>query len=250
MNSFETISHLSDDINSEVNKISFGENINIIHVDNQTKYQEVIDSGLGFDYRAKNENSDKIVSVFEGLDFDKNKIRTQSYFLKDREKIAAIMTFAIIPQKISKEQRYFKKAEGGIEVCDFNSLYVDIPEFIISPAWTKVDPKYLTKFAVPGFKLFKNILQILENKSPGNTWLEVSARGTYPTRDILEKFLKEKDVGVFISNEKLPFNINMFGVASNESESTVKMARLLNIPQLQDIATTTLGPVFSKKARS
>ena len=250
MNSFEKLNNLSDEINSSIQNISFGENINIVRVDNKDKFAELSDSGLGLDYRTKSENSDKFGSVFEGLSFDENKIRTQSYFLKDKEKVAAIITFAITPRKWANEQMYIRKKDSGIEICDFSTLNKENLEFIISPAWTKVDPEYLNKFAVPGFKLFKNVLEILENKSPQNTFLEITARGNYIKKGELQESLKEKGVVTFMSEDELPFKLDEIGVPSKGAESTAKMARLLNIPQLQDVATTSLGPVFIKKAKN
>lgn len=250
MNSFEKLNTLSDEINSRVQNISFGENINIVRVDNKDKFAELSDSGLGLDYRTKSENSDKFASLFDGLAFDENRIRTQSYFLKDKEKVAAIITFAITPRKWANEQMYLKKKNSGIEICDFSSLNNENPEFVISPAWTKVDSEYLNKFAIPGFKLFKNVLEILENKSPQNTFLEISARGNYIKKGELQEFLKEKGVGSFIPESELSFKLEEIGIPSKGAESTAKMARLLNIPLLPDVATTSLGPVFVKRAKS
>jgi len=249
MNSFEKLHNLSEDINTEVKNTSFGENIDIVNLDNIEKYKAVIDSGLTVDYRMRKENEEGSAFTFKGLDFDKDRVRTQSYYLKDKEKIAAIMTFVIAPKKWVIEQKYLKRIEDGMEICDFKSINKEDPEFVISPAWTQVDPAYLTKFAIPGFKMFKNVLQILENKSPQNTWVEVATKGTYTKKDELLKLLEDKNPGSFISKEKLPFNLEDIGVPAKESESTSKMANLLNIPQIPDVSNLTLGPVYVKRAR-
>ena len=187
--------------------------------------------------------------TFKGLDFDINRIRTQSYYLKDKEKIAAIMTFAITPKKLAIEQRYLRKVDKGVEICDFKSINNEDPEFIISPAWTRVDSAYLTKFAIPGFKMFKNVLKILEDKSPQNTWIEIMAKGTNLNKDELLELVNKKNVGEFISKEELSFNLDKIGITLKESESTSKMAKLLNIPELPNVGSLTLGPVFAKKVK-
>lgn len=247
--SFEKLNNLSEEINSEVQKSSFGDGIDIVRLDNLEKYNEVINSGFTTDYRLRKEKEESSQFAFKGLAFDMDRIRTQSYYLKDKEKIAAIMTFAISPKKLVTEQRYLRKTDKGVEICDFKSINKEDPEFVISPAWTKVDQAYLTKFAIPGFKMFKNVLQVLENKSPKNTWTEIMARGANLNQAELMELVNKKNVGDFIYKEELPFDLEKIGIALKESESTSKMAKLLNIPELPDVGNLTLGPVFAKKIK-
>lgn len=240
---FENSSPLDTDIDSLVEKFNFGKDYKIVRIDNVEKFNLIKGSELGMDSRAKAEQTDGYSTVFEGLAFDPENVRTQAYYLENGEKPVAVITFAITPRKILANDRYFKKKEGGVEICDLTSLTGEIPEFTISPAWTKVDKEHRTKFALPGFKMVKEILAKLKESAPDGSWIETAAQG----KGHFYNFLASKKVGQLIPNEELPFNIKDFGQPTKGSVSTVKMAELFKIPQFPDIGSFTLGPVFIEK---
>lgn len=233
---------LDTDIDTVVSKYNFGKEYNIVRVDNKEKFNLVKES-LGMDTRARIEQEEGTSPVFEGLDFDSENIRTQAYYLENEGKPVAVITFVITPEKLMTEERYFIKRGGGVEICDFKTLANEVPKFTISPAWTKVDDKHRAKFALPGFKMIKEVLETVEEKAPEGSWIETSAQGKGRFYDYMIK----NEVGNVIPNNELPFDINDFGLPTKGSVSTVKMAQVLEIPQFENVGSDTLGPVFAKK---
>lgn len=222
----------------------------IVKIDSPEKYKAVSEAGLGMDYRAKEEEGNGVASVFEGLDFDSENLRTQSYLLEKESEVVAVITFAIAPKKWIEGQRYFRKVEGGVEVCDFKMVAGDLPEFLIIPAWTKVIPKYRGKFAWSGFKLFDNVLKTIQEESLENTWIEVVAMGTDNHQEETRGLSRNTPVGTFLREDQLPFSLDKIGVSAESASSTGKMATLLKIPLIPNIGSAgTLGPVYAKSIK-
>lgn len=246
---FESMFTLDETIDNVVREFSFGEGFSVSRLNTKEKFEAVSNSDVGVDFRANQEGADGLSSVFEGLSFDPENTRVQAYYIETEGKIVAIMTFAIVPKKFIVEQRYIRKKEGGVEICDINSLIGKVPDFNIVPAWTKVDDEYKTKFAIVGFRLIKKVLETLEQKSPQNTCIEVSALGDNRLSKINSKLIKDHKVGDFVLEKDISYSLDEIGVSSEGSRSTVKMAKLLDIPEMTGVGTVSLGPVFIKEVK-
>lgn len=239
--------NLAENIDALAEERSFGEDVKIVRIDSPEKVDAVIQAELGMDFRVKIEAEEGLASVFEGVDFDPKQFRTQSYLLEKNGEAVAVITFAIAPKKFIEKQKYFRKVDGGIEVCDFKMLTGGSPDFLIIPGWAKVAKPYLSKFAWPGFKLFNDVLKTLQEESPENTWIEITAQGTNTNREETGWWAEEARVGDFFPEDQLPFKLEQLGVPADSAVSTSKMADLLKIPQIPNVGdSSSLGPVYAK----
>jgi hypothetical protein len=94
-------------------------------------------------------------------------------------------------------------------------------------------------------------MNTVEELAPSNTWTEVVAQGQWPIsrKNEIDELI-EKGVGSYISEDKLPFDMNLIGVNNSGSSSSVKMAIHTGMNMIKNVGSAlTLGPVFSKKIK-
>ncbi len=246
--------HLANQINNAANKVNFGKGYDITPILTEETAQDVVEALGGLDYRAKRLIEPGFMPVFLGLAFDPNNVRSQSFALYEKSsgKAVAVSTTVVAPKKWVKEQKYFKKVDGGIMIVGFSEISgPDLPDFLIIPAWTKVKEDLLIKFAIPGFRAFWNIVHLIQNSAPQNTWIEAVAQGQFPFPRRAElKDIAAQNVGTVLKNEDLPFDVELIGKNSLGASSSVKMAKLLGLTETKNIGSAvTLGPSFSKKIK-
>ncbi|MCL5970052.1 MAG: hypothetical protein M1450_00920 [Patescibacteria group bacterium] len=192
-----------------IRSIHFGDNCKIVPVVSHEIISQIKRTEIGGDYRAKAEAENGIASVFDGLAFDPEKIRSQSFAFYEGENPVGLMSAVIAPRPWIAEQRYFKREEGkGIRVVDAHTISgEELPEFYIIPAWTKVLDSHRGKFAIPGFNAFKKVMQEIEGSSPTDTWMQVIAQGKLPfdkRENAIE--LSKREIGTLIPLEEFPFD--------------------------------------------
>lgn len=262
---------ISQKISQLVTSVNFGQGLDVVPVSDVDTVEELKGSGFGLDYRSKVETTEKISSVFEGLAFDPDHVRSQAFALYENLEgtmsPVALMTFVIAPKKTVEEERYWEKTPDGLVLSSFEDIQRKIgnepqmPDFVISPAWTKVDPKYLGRFAVAGFRVIDKVLKTLSDEAPENSYIEISAQGRLFRSDEnfsrAPEFFEAEKIGTKIDNASMPtFTIpegsliDLFGQNTAGSNSTVKMAELLGITRVEGFADhPRLGPVFVKRAK-
>jgi hypothetical protein len=255
MNEIDTYQNpLANGIYSQVEGVGFGSRYQIKPVVSSETAQALKDVLGGIDYRAKIEPEPGYGSVFEGLDFDSERLRSQSFALYDQEKNrpVGIMTAIVAPKIWVSNQRYFKRESGGARISDFKAITGhDLPDFLIIPAWTKVVPEHLGHFAIPGFRAFRRMMGLIQDKAPENTWMEAIAQGEWPVarRDELAK-LTDQGVGAYIPQEDLPFSLDQIGKNNKGSSSSVKMAPVMGLKRIDGLGSSvSLGPSFAKRVK-
>lgn len=244
---------LAQGIYGAITRANFGSNFRVVPVTSLEIVEQLKASEIKeVDYRAKIEQEDGFLPVFDGLAFDSKNVRSQAIALYEGDEPVGVMTQVIAPKKWIEKQRYFEKEQNGIYVRNFETVSRDgLPDFMIIPAWTKVAPRHLLRFAVPGFRAFRNAMsQIIEN-APKNTWMEAIAQGQFPfdrRNELLA--IAERGVGTFVPKDALPFEMDLIGKNNSGSSSSVKMARVMGLGQIQNIGSAmSLGPVFAKKLK-
>lgn len=247
-------SELANKIYNTVETINFGKNRTVKPVLQNDILKTLKEAKLPLDYRAITENRDGYKTVFEGLEFDKENVRTQSFSIYEGEKPIAVMSIAIAPKSWIKKQKYIKNNGDELIVFDYKNITNNEhePDFFVIPAMTKVIDSHRTKLAISGFNAIKKIFEVLAEKAPQNTYMEVIAQGKleYEKWKELENFLSDKKAGTIINKRDFPFDPNLVGKNSTGSSSTVKMARLLGLTEVENIGSVkTLGPVFIKKLK-
>jgi hypothetical protein len=243
-------SELSRNLDQIATSFSFGDGVEIKRLTNKEQFAAIKNSELGMDSRAKSEEEEGYATVFEGLDFDADRVRSQAYFLEKMGEIIAIITFTITPKKNFTEHKFLFKNNDGVTLCNFETVTGEMPDFVISPSWTKVKPAYQTKFALPGFKIIKTVLEETEKIAPSNTWLDITAQGKFIPKGESFKKMYGQEIGSFTPNSELPFPIDDFGIPINGAVSTVKLANLLGVPVLKNAVGSTLGPIYVKKIKN
>ena len=247
--------NLAKGIYHSVENISFGNGYDFVPVTTSELAQKIKDSSLGgLDYRAKMVPEPGFASVFDGLAFDPENVRTQSFALlarKEKEPVG-VMSAVIAPQSWILNQRYFQRATDGVRICDFSTISNDkIPEYLIIPAWTKVVPDHLVHFAIPGFRAFHKVMAVLQESAPENTWMEAIAQGEWPmsrNEEMLQ--LLDRGLGAYIDQAELPFQLEQVGKNNKGSLSSVKMAPLMGLQRIGRLGSArTLGPVFAKRVK-
>lgn len=239
-----------------IKEIDFGHDRSVRPVSDQQAIDGLKDAGLGLDYRAKTTEAKGHKTVFEGLAFDKEAVRTQCFAIYESDNPIAIMSVAIAPKAWIAEQRYVRldRQRELVEILDFKGVSGadDFPDFFIIPAWTKVIESHRTKMAMPGYRAIKNIFDLLEREAPRNTLMESIAQGrlSYEEQDEMGLLLDSHPVGTVMRSADLPFSPDLVGRNSSGSSSTVKMARLFGMQQLENVGCGhTLGPVFIKDVK-
>ncbi|MFZ2038909.1 MAG: hypothetical protein WAV11_03145 [Minisyncoccia bacterium] len=257
---------ISEQIINIINETNFGQNIDVIPVDNIEIFKQIKDK-LGTDIRSRTDEDEKYGSIFNGLDFDLNKMRSQSFAIYDKnneEKTpVGIMTFIIAPKWWAEQERYIEKVPEGVIFRDYSDLLEktgnsrQLPDYTIMPAWTKVDSKYLGKFALPGFRVMEKVINLLSMEAPENTFIQMVAQGT-ADKDLLKKLkdlISVINIGQKISKEEmlatsgLDFS-DLVGRNTQGSESTVKTAKHFQLDEVINYGSaSSLGPVFIKKIK-
>jgi hypothetical protein len=243
---------LANGIYEKVKSINFGDGFKIKPVITEETVTALKDVLVGIDYRAKINPENGFASMFEGLAFDPQRLRSQSFAIINEEtnKPVGTITAIIAPKPWISTQRYFMREENGVRVRDFKAVSGDkLPEFVIIPAWTKVVSEYLGHFAIPGFHAFKKMMEFIQQGAPKNTWMESIAQGEWPVdrRDELTK-LTDQGVGTFIATSELPFTLDLIGKNSRGSSSSAKMAPIMGLSKINNLGSSvSLGPSFAKR---
>jgi hypothetical protein len=251
---------LAEIIEEAVTKTNFGDGIEVVPVKNIETIAELKEAQIGLDFRAQAESDENTSSVFEGLAFDPEHLRCQSFALyttvEGKRVPIATASIVITPKKIVGAQRYFEQTEMGIYIQDFTKVAEavgekpEIPNYTVSPAWTKVGSDYRGKFALAGVRVITGILEKIRALAPEGTFLEISAQGKLPIekREEMAKFVASQPLDTLIPKEELPFDLSLFGQNTEGSNSTVKFANFLNVKKVENFADDmTLGPVFASK---
>lgn len=244
---------LANSIEDAVLAIDFGEGRSVVPIDSNETIKQLKYVDLGTDFRVTGESKPGIASVFDRIAFDPENLRSQSFAIYEGEKPVGSMSFIIEPKSwIVQNERYFQKSDEGVKVLDAHAVTgSELPEFYITPGWTKVADSHRGLLAIPGFHAFKDVMEILERSAPEGTWIEVVAQGQLPYETNGKAVeLSKSEVGTIIPFDQFPFDFSLFGLSGEGSVSTVKMARLLGLNEIKDICSpSTLGPVFAKKIR-
>jgi hypothetical protein len=126
------------DVFNESLGISFGSDFELLPVDSHHILSMIQISPLKrLDSRAKVVSEPGYTSVFEGIDFDPENLRSQSFVLLNREKQepVAVMCLVVAPKGWIEHQRYFQRTETGVIVRDFSYISNEsLPDFLIIPA--------------------------------------------------------------------------------------------------------------------
>ena len=242
---------LAENLLGKVGDGNFGINYRLVPVTSLDIVEQIQRTEIkGIDYRAKIDPENGFASVFDGLAFDPEKVRSQSFALYEKESPVGVMTAVIAPRTWIAEQRYFARENGGARVVDAHAVTGDeLPNFYIIPAWTKVLSSHRLKFVIPGFRAFRKVMQEIQESAPSNTWMEAIAQGQFPfeRKEELIK-LSRRSLNTFIPEDELPFGLKIIGKNNSGSSSSVKMARLMGMKQIADLGSNlTLGPVFTKR---
>lgn len=266
---------LSGRITRIVTSINFGEGISVAQLASKEMIEEIRQSEIkNIDYRSLAEDSKEISSVFDGLEFDPEHLRSQAFVLyntkEDKRVPVGVMTIIITPKKHLLRGKYWEKTADGLKLLDFKTLAdkADLdkfPEFVIEPAWTKVDPKYKGQFAISGFLAIKKIIAELTQEAPDNTCILASAQGKLSTikngREAVKRLSEfGLDVGTIVKSEDLPkvrvgeeeISIaEYFGQNSEGSAATVSLAKALDMSKIKGVVSGTgsLGPIYIKKLK-
>ena len=221
-------------------------------IDTETIEQIKSSSLIGLDSRSKPKAEPGIESVFKGLAFDNDNVRTQATAIYHDETPIALMTQVIAPNSYVAAQRYFERMNGAIAIRDFQVVgKQSIADFLVVPGWTILDPRYrLPKTLIrPAFDTFLQILDLIKDNAPLNTYIETVAQGKYPTskrNDLLE--IAKKPVGSVISEDLLPFRVDLIGQNDEGSKASVNMAKRIGLSRVENVGSSrSLGPVFIKK---
>ncbi|MFA6476584.1 MAG: hypothetical protein WCV68_04230 [Candidatus Paceibacterota bacterium] len=238
----------------------FGEGIEVVPVKESATIDDLKASGVFIDMRAKEKEGGGYGSVFDGLAFDPENLRCQSFALykeiEGKRVAIATMSIIIIPEKLLAYDRFIEKTAEGVFIRDFSDLNKavgeepSLPSYVIYPAWTKVADSFRGKFAVPGLKTFKQILEKLEELAPARTFIEVIAQGrlSWEERKEMGKIIDSHEEGDFIPYSKFPFDTSTIGANIEGSNSTVKFACFMGMSEVKNFSDDdTLGPVFIKK---
>jgi hypothetical protein len=243
-------SELAKEVDSAVLAVDFGDNRKIVPVKDIETMVKLYEAGLGKDSRVRAMAESGIASVFEGVAFDPENVRSQAFAIFEGETPVGSMAVVTAPKKWIAKQRYFQKEHEGIRVVDAHAISgPELPEFYIIPGWTELQPSHRVLLTRPGLVAFHGAIKTLENSAPDGTWMELVARGQLPPNKRKESFdLADKEVGSLIPFDEFPSDVGLFGQVHQESTSTVKIARLLGLSELENIGqVATLGPVFVKK---
>ncbi|EKE27542.1 MAG: hypothetical protein ACD_3C00194G0002 [uncultured bacterium (gcode 4)] len=216
------------------------------------QYDSVMENKIWIDPRLKSEENDCNTSVFSWLEFNKGKASSQAIVIYDAEKPVWVISFIITPWEIfNRNNRYLKRDWNSIQVLDFEgAIWEKIPEFIISPAWSKIKDEYRWKFTIQLFRLYESVIKEILGNVPPNAWIEVIAQWKYWSKNMQkwQDYVFSLPIWSYIPKEMIDFDFAIFWEPQKQSESTSKLARYLGIDKRSDICNyKTLGPIFYKR---
>lgn len=244
---------IAQGIFAELQRSFFGHQYKLVPIINKGISDQIQATIRHLDNKAKTSAEDGYATVFEGLSFDPNRVRSQAFAVYNRaeQKPVAVSAFILAPMNWILSKRYFEKTNDGITIRDFCRLTHtgQPPKFLFFPGWTYVDPEYRLQFALPGFRAIKNIMTYIRANAPDQTWAEEIPRGTWPRNRESELLaLAKNPVGTYISANELPFDLSTMGKNSLGSSSSVKIAKHLGLQKVSNISSvSTLGPVFASQ---
>ncbi len=223
--------------------------VGLTPIDNYGMFRGVQDECY-MDFRAVLDSKPGYVSTFEGLDFDSDNIRTQSFTVID-EMPVAVMTLVTIPKKIVASQRYFKVNPDNTEVwlLDYKGMVEvdDLPNFLIVPGWTFIKPEIRNTMALKGYHFMKNIIDATIKLAPEGTWIEAVAQ-SYGNRYKYD--VTKLEVGCVYVQDDLAFPISEIGINQPGSTSSVKFANHLGLSKVENVGSArSLGPVFLRRVK-
>lgn len=246
---------LATEIYGAMRSAGFGDQFNTVPIANEEIIEQIKASKLkGVDYRAKVKAEPGFASVFDGLAFDPENLRSQSTAIYHDEKPIGLMTQVIAPRKWIESQRYFERDTDGVYVRDFESVSKNgMADFLVIPAWTILDSEYRYPKTIisPGFQAFQNIMKLIQTNAPQNTYMEAIAQGQFPfDRKGELQALADRGVNVFIPQSELLFSLDLIGKNNGGSMASVNMAERMRLERVDGLGSgLTLGPVFARKLK-
>lgn len=244
---------LAQKICDDVCSSRFGNDFQITPIVDASTAQDVQRTIQHLDNKAKIVPQDGYATVFEGLAFDENRVRTQAVVIYDGKvnRPVAVSTFVIAPRTWVQKKRYFEKVNDGIIIRDFTTISQNqsLPQFLFFPGWTYVDLPYRLHFALSGFRAIKRIMDTIQFYAPERSWAEEIPRGRWPRKRESEVLaLAAYPVGTYLSKNDLPFSLEALSQNSLGSSSSVKIAKHLGLHRVNNISSVhTLGPVYVKQ---
>jgi len=211
-----------------------------------------VSQALGSDVRSFEDEHGKTASIFDGLDFDPNRTRTQAITIIENDRPIALLTFVIVPASEIALQRYLKLEGQRKRVGNFESIWNAKPSFLVVPGYTNVETSHRQqlKLALPGVRAIMNTLSLLKESSPPDTWMEIVAQGSSSKiqRQFINSVLACHQVGNDIRNDLSNIPENLFGINNDGSKSSMKLANLCGLKLAQNICSCpSLGPVFASE---
>lgn len=207
---------------------------------------------LGSDVRSFEDEHDKTASIFDGLDFDPSRTRTQAITIIENNRPIVLMTFVIVPASEIMLQRYLKLADRRKSVENFESIWNAKPSFLVIPGYTNVEVSHRQqlKLALPGVRAVMDTLSLLKESSPPDTWMEIVAQGasTQTQKQFINAVLAHHQVGDNVETDLLDIPEDLFGRNNEGSKSSMKLADLCGLRLAQNICSCpSLGPVFASE---
>lgn len=219
----------------------------LLTFDVQTEEQYAIVKGiLGVDQRATLYEDDRSCSVLQGLSFDSDRSTSQMTVLLDQVgNPIAVTTFILTPKMNVLDQRYVRVMPSGLQIVDYECINGGVPDYLLIPGWTFVEPEFRTQYAVAGLRYIKEVLDIVKMNAPSTTGIEVVPKGTKPTCEVAA--LLGLDCGSYIESTIIrPDDVGLF---DGDSTSSDKFAKHLGLRRLEGIGNLggmfSLGPVYS-----
>jgi hypothetical protein len=242
---------LADQVWNVVKAAGFGEQYRVAPVTTPEIVEGIKVSLGGLDARARMKSGTRFASVFEGLAFDPERVRCQAVAIVEGCRPIGLMTQVIVPPWYIEAQRYFVKTDCGVRVAGFREINGGkIADFLIIPAWTKIDPDFwhLRGIVVPGIRAMNGALSVMKAHAPPNTYIELTAKGK---ADAGEKqrieVLAQRETGTVIPEKELPLPLIDVGQNYDGSSASVSFAERLGLERIEGVgAVPSLGPVFIK----
>ena len=137
-----------------------------------------------------------------------------------------------------------------LKVCNIEMITNrEIPQFLIVPAWTRLNNLYTQRLAIKGVRTFNSIINYLSSAAPIGTLIEMVAQGLVEKekQQEISEIIDSVGVGNYIPKIDLPFSKDIIGKNYPGSIPTVKAAVALGLKKIESVgAGATLCPVFIK----
>ncbi|EKE29886.1 MAG: hypothetical protein ACD_2C00079G0003 [uncultured bacterium (gcode 4)] len=216
------------------------------------QYESILSNDLWMDSRLPDTETETCASVFNWLEFNKEKITSQAVVIHTDGKPIWILSFVITPIHIfNKESRYLRRRWDDIEILDFKAATSeDLPDFIISPAWTKILDEYRWKYTIRWFSLYESIMKEIIANAPPKTGIEAIAQWQYWPENMKEwsNLISNLPVWSILPKDRIDFNFGILSQPTKWSKSTAKFAKYLGLSELTEVCNSkTLWPIFYKR---